>query len=168
MDNKVEARIKELEAIMEGMDDEEKRDMYRLADLALSQVESAEDCIDKIFGDHSLFTLRLLSNMLSGLMSKAEIADNARNAKMEPQRISAVPLDKVDDYVREKSDSVIPLLAIRIEKKMTQKELAKLSGVNIRQIARIESGESKAQNVTVGNMVALADALGVDIHELLK
>lgn len=45
--------------------------------------------------------------------------------------------------------------------------LSDASGVNIRQIARIEGGESKMSNVTLGNALALADALGVDVRELL-
>ena len=50
---------------------------------------------------------------------------------------------------------------------MTQSELAKKSGVNIRQIQRVELGEAEAGNLTAKNLLAIADALGVDISELL-
>ena len=50
---------------------------------------------------------------------------------------------------------------------MTQSELAKKSGVNIRQIQRVELGEAEAGNLTAKNLIAIADALGVDVRELL-
>ena len=50
---------------------------------------------------------------------------------------------------------------------MTQAELAQKSGVNIRQIQRVELGEAEAGNLTAKNLLAIADALGVDISELL-
>lgn len=59
------------------------------------------------------------------------------------------------------------LKKLRTEKNLTQKQLADASGVNIRQIQRIENGEGDMSNVTLGNAVKLADALGVDVKELL-
>lgn len=50
---------------------------------------------------------------------------------------------------------------------LTQSELAKQSGVNIRQIQRVELGEAEAGNLTAKNLLAIADALGVDVRELL-
>lgn len=50
---------------------------------------------------------------------------------------------------------------------LTQSELAKKSGVNIRQIQRVELGEAEAGNLTAKNLLAIADALGVDVRELL-
>lgn len=50
---------------------------------------------------------------------------------------------------------------------MTQSELAKKSGVNIRQIQRVELGEAEADNLTAKNLLAIADALGVDAKFLL-
>lgn len=50
---------------------------------------------------------------------------------------------------------------------MTQSELAKKSGVNIRQIQRVELGEAEVGNLTAKNLIAIADALGVDARELL-
>lgn len=50
---------------------------------------------------------------------------------------------------------------------LTQSELAKKSGVNIRQIQRVELGEAEAGNLTAKNLLAIADALGVDARELL-
>lgn len=51
---------------------------------------------------------------------------------------------------------------------MTQKNLADASGVNIRQIQRIEKGETDANKLALKNAVALMDALGIeDVHLLL-
>lgn len=50
---------------------------------------------------------------------------------------------------------------------MTQAELAEASGVNIRQIQRVELGEAEAGNLTAKNIIALADALGVDVRSLI-
>ena len=38
---------------------------------------------------------------------------------------------------------------------------------NIRQIQRVELGESEAGNLTAKNLLALADVLGIDPHELI-
>lgn len=51
---------------------------------------------------------------------------------------------------------------------LTQKALSGLSGVNIRQIQRVESGASTEANMTARNLLAIADVLKVDIHELLE
>ena len=50
---------------------------------------------------------------------------------------------------------------------MTQAELAEASSVNIRQIQRVELGEAGAGNLTAKNIIALADALGVDVRTLV-
>lgn len=50
---------------------------------------------------------------------------------------------------------------------LTQAELAEASSVNIRQIQRVELGEAEAGNLTAKNIIALADALGVDVRSLI-
>lgn len=59
------------------------------------------------------------------------------------------------------------LYAIRTEKGMTQLKLAELSGINARQIRKIETGEIKTRNITIGTITALAHALGVEIEYLI-
>ena len=61
----------------------------------------------------------------------------------------------------------IPLRDARIAAGLTQQQLAKLSGVNSRQIQRVERGEAEAGNLTAKNLLAIADALGVDPRELI-
>lgn len=50
---------------------------------------------------------------------------------------------------------------------LTQKQLADASGVNPRQIQRVEYGESEAGNLTAKNLLSISDALGVDPHDLI-
>lgn len=50
---------------------------------------------------------------------------------------------------------------------LSQQQLSEISGVNVRQIRRVELGESTAGNLTASNLLAIADALGVDPHELV-
>ena len=55
----------------------------------------------------------------------------------------------------------------RIERGLTQMKLADLSGVNIRQIRRVELGTSDSGNMSARNLLAIADVLGVDPRSLL-
>ena len=50
---------------------------------------------------------------------------------------------------------------------LTQKQLAEASGVNIRQIQRIENGEAKPENITLKNALAIADVLHIDPRKLI-
>ena len=50
---------------------------------------------------------------------------------------------------------------------MSIKELAEKSGVNMRLIQNIELGSSEAGNMAARNLIALADALDVDVKLLL-
>lgn len=55
----------------------------------------------------------------------------------------------------------------RINAGMTQQQLADASGVNVRQIRRVELGTSEAGNMSARNLLAIADALNVDPRSLL-
>lgn len=61
----------------------------------------------------------------------------------------------------------IPLRAARIASGLSQQQLADLSGVNVRQIQRVELGESEAGNLTAKNLLSIADALVVDPRDLI-
>lgn len=50
---------------------------------------------------------------------------------------------------------------------MKQIDLAKLSGVNVRQINRLAVGESKLENTTAKNLLAIASALSMTAEELI-
>ena len=55
----------------------------------------------------------------------------------------------------------------RLSSGLSPKELSEASGVYIRQIQKVELGEAQAGNMTAKNLLAIADALGVDPHELI-
>lgn len=61
-----------------------------------------------------------------------------------------------------------PLKAWRSRAKMTQQLLAEKSGLNIRQIQKIEAGEILPQNMAAGNLIALADSLCCKPEALLR
>lgn len=65
------------------------------------------------------------------------------------------------------SVSARSLKTARTMAKMTQQELADKSGVHIRQIQKVGGGEAELRNITSKNFIALADALGLDPHELI-
>lgn len=50
---------------------------------------------------------------------------------------------------------------------LSQQELAAKSSVHVRQIQRVELGESEAGNLTAKNLLAVADVLSVDPHALI-
>lgn len=60
------------------------------------------------------------------------------------------------------------LRELRLKAGLSQKDLAEKSGVNARQIRRVELGTSQIENVTLINAKRIADALGVKIEELLE
>ena len=55
----------------------------------------------------------------------------------------------------------------RLSQGLTIKQLSEDSGVYIRQIQKVELGEAQAGNMTAKNLLAIADALGVDPHDLI-
>ena len=55
----------------------------------------------------------------------------------------------------------------RLSSGLSPKELYEASGVYIRQIQKVELGEAQAGNMTAKNLLAIADALGVDPHKLI-
>lgn len=50
---------------------------------------------------------------------------------------------------------------------LTQTDLAVKSGVNRRQIQRVELGEADAGNLTARNLIAISDVLGVNPKDLI-
>lgn len=55
----------------------------------------------------------------------------------------------------------------RLAAGLTTAELAEKSGVNIRAIQKVESGEAKGGNLTAKNLLAIADALEIDPRGLI-
>lgn len=72
-----------------------------------------------------------------------------------------------DTSIYDRYPTATRLTYARVKVGLTQKQLAERSGVNIRQIQRVELGESDAGNLTARNLLAIADALGADPRALL-
>lgn len=72
-----------------------------------------------------------------------------------------------DDEIYKGYPTTTWLLYYRLKSGMTQAELSKKSGIYIRQIQKVESGEIETGNMAAKTLFALAGALGVDISELL-
>lgn len=51
---------------------------------------------------------------------------------------------------------------------LTQTDLANLAGLNIRQIQKIENGESKTENITLKTMQAIAQVFNAKIDDLIS
>lgn len=96
-----------------------------------------------------------------------------------PSESGAHPLKRGDrgyfgDFAENYRDSSLPSISKAITIKsareiagMTQAQLSQKSGVAIRQIQRVENGESSVGNLAARNLLAIADALGVDPHNLI-
>lgn len=72
-----------------------------------------------------------------------------------------------DDEIYKGYPTTTWLLYYRLKSGMTQAELSKRSGIYIRQIQKVESGEIETGNMAAKTLFALADALGADARELL-
>lgn len=59
------------------------------------------------------------------------------------------------------------LAKIRKARGLSQRQLATLSDVHQVMIARLESGERPITNIRLSTAIALADALNVDVRDLL-
>lgn len=58
--------------------------------------------------------------------------------------------------------------AYRKKQGLTQADLANRSGLNIRQIQKIENGEAQTENITLKTMQAIAQALYAKIDDLIS
>lgn len=67
-----------------------------------------------------------------------------------------------------RGETLTALVRVRLQAGLTQAELARKSGVHLRLIQKIESGESRPENVTAKTLLGLSDALGIDPHDLVR
>ena len=52
--------------------------------------------------------------------------------------------------------------------RISQTELSRRSGVNLRQVQKLVAGEILLSNMTAKNALSIADALSIDLRDLLK
>lgn len=62
---------------------------------------------------------------------------------------------------------ITPIEWHRLRAGLTQQQLADLCSIHPRQIQKVENGEASTGNMAAKNLLAIADALGVDPHKLI-
>jgi len=70
-----------------------------------------------------------------------------------------------DDVVKKRQAIISNIVEIRLEKRLSQTQLAKLTGIHRSNICRIESGR---QNISIDTLIRIFDALGKNILIELK
>ena len=65
-----------------------------------------------------------------------------------------------DDVVKKRQAIISKIAQVRLEKGFSQTQLANLTGMHRSNICRIESGH---QNISLGTLIRVFDALGKDI-----
>ena len=70
-----------------------------------------------------------------------------------------------DDIVKKRQVIISKIVQVRLEKELSQTQLAKLTGMHRSNICRIESGR---QNISLDTLIRIFDALGIDISIELK
>lgn len=159
--------IESIKAKLAEMSKEQRKDWYYLATQAMNGKKESIDLVDSEFGDNSMLALHTIISVCGKVLSPAERQAEYNEAARAMQRITNAPLDKAEEVTDSINAEIAPLLALRVSKGLTQLELSRRSGVNPRQIRRIETGEAKIGNITLANAAALAHALGVEIEDLI-
>lgn len=157
---------KEIFPKLAGLDNDQRKDWYYLASQAMNGKQEACEAVAARFGDASQETCHAITMACYTSLTRAELKAEHDQAIRELQAIAHTPPDAAEETLQARNADICPLLAIRTAKGLTQAKLAALSGVNVRQIRRIEIGEAKIGNITLDNALSLADALGVDVSEL--
>ena len=70
-----------------------------------------------------------------------------------------------NDVVKKRQAIISKIVQVRLEKEISQKQLAILTGIHCSNICRIESGR---QNISIDTLIRIFDALGFDISISLK
>lgn len=158
----------EIKLKLSSMTKEQRKDWYYLANQAMAANEPAMQRIEETFGSALPGACWVVMSECYNALTPMEQESYHDRAKQELNAALNVNENAADEYLEHKKKQLSPLLAIRTQKGLTQTKLAELSGINARQIRKIETGEIKAANVTVGTMQALANALGIKIEDLIN
>lgn len=171
-EKQIEEAMNKIKKTVSEMTREQRRDYYYLASMAMNDNDvehsvNAKQIAEK-FGSASIFTFHVVMSACYDALTPGEKESDYRRAEQKLNVIAKAGEEGAIRFNENDIVSTVPLLAIRTAKGMTQQDLAKKTGISTRQISRLETGESKIQNITAANLIALADALGVDVHELTR
>lgn len=100
----------------------------------------------------------------TGLYAEIPTADGSiRTHQLTVLKAGALMNRRTDSWRK----GVITIKDMRTAVGMTQQQLADKAGVTLRQLQRIESGETSPHKAGAGVIVGIADALGIDVHEII-
>ena len=92
----------------------------------------------------------------------------SRSPKFPLRTVSLRPVDASPSTASPNGNNYSPLAERRIALGLTQAQLAEKSHINIRQVQKIEKGESDLGNITFTNAAHFAAALDLSIDQLAK
>jgi len=100
------------------------------------------------------------------------ISQGVNGAARQYRVIKRLPIDALDTTVALDGWETVwtesHIATLRAGAGLTQSQLAEQTGINIRQLQRLEAGGIKAANVTLANALKLAEALHCTPGELLE
>lgn len=157
----------EIKAKLAEMTKAQRKDWYYLANQAMAANNPAMQRMEETFGSALPGACLVVMSECHNALTSIEQESYHDHAKQELNAALNLNENAADEYLEHKKKQLSPLLAIRTQKGLTQTRLAELSGINARQIRKIETGEIKTKNITIGTITALARAIGVEIEDLI-
>ena len=121
--------------------------------------------IDEKFPNATPVDIYTISNAYAKRMTQNEIESEAKNAEIRLNQISA--MEYIPDEMLEQED-ITTLAIMRMEKGMSQSQLAKASGINAQMIHKYESKIRILNRASAETVQKLAKALGCTMEQLLE
>lgn len=144
------------------LSDAEKLAIIDYATLGMQGNKESRNILIKIFGEINISSIADYDMILSkAYESMSELSKDRADRETKRAIEYNPPLQLNPKKVFNK------LAILRINSGLTQKDLSKKSGVNIRQIQRYESSTSNTGNMTLKNALAISEALKCDVKDLL-
>lgn len=138
---------------------------YNLALAALCGRKKGKKWIDEKFPNATPVDIYTISNAYAKRMTQNEIESEAKNAEIRLNQISA--MEYIPDEMLEQED-ITTLAIMRMEKGMSQSQLAKASGINAQMIHKYESKIRILNRASAETVQKLANALGCTMEQLLE
>lgn len=164
----LEKRLERVRAICATMPTDELKGWEQIAMAATGGNKKAKELYRDTFGKWESLAepIEVMRLAIDAQTAGERAASEARLTRELNYRASVVAPS--DAQLEKWTEEDLPKLTYYRKKAgLTQKQLGDLSGVNIRQVQKIESAEVKMINVSLKNAVALADALKVDPRDLI-
>lgn len=153
----------EIRATILAMPISAQADIYHICHQAYDEAPAAVQRITELFGDCSLSTLHIVSNVSYNALTPTERNTDYIDAQRELQKALAVPADDAEQYMADRASSISPLKAIRNRAGYSVRSLARVVGVSPVTISYIESGKVTPR---VDILRRIADELGCSLDEL--